>query len=110
MGKLPESEKVVLLDPVPGMHVIKRARLAEQNSLLTDLGGCRALSARTDINMRRRLNGIRSADMGLPPPRVNTNLELFNKAKEMLDAKKTEREEAQKRVKEMLANQKPVVC
>ena len=107
---LPENERIVLLDPVPGLHCAKRARLAEQETLLTDIGGCRALSARADINIRRRLNGIRSADTGLPPPRVNTNMELFNKAKEMLEAKKRERENIEKRVKEMLANQKPVVC
>ena len=107
---MPESEKIVLLDPVPGLHCAKRAKLAEQNSLLTDLGRCRALSARADINIRRRLNGIRSADTGLPPPKVNTNMELFNKAKEMLEARIREREDAEKRVKEMLANPKPVVC
>ena len=108
-ANLPASEKVVLLDPVAGLHCAKRARLAEQETLLTDLGGCRALSARADINMRRKLNGIRSIDTGLPPPRVNTNMDLFNKAKEMLQAKVREREKVEKEVQAILANQKPLV-
>lgn len=107
---LPESEKVVLLDPVAGLHVAKRARLAEQETLITDLGGCRAMSARADINIRRKLNGIRSADTGLPPPRVNTNMELFNKAKEMLQVRLREKEKVEREVKEMVAKQKPLVC
>lgn len=107
---LPESEKVVLLDPIAGLHCVKRAKLAEQETLLTDLGGCRAMSARADINIRRKLNGIRRADTGLPSPRVNTNMDLFNKAKEMLQAKIREKEKVEKEVKAMLANQKHLVC
>eukprot|EP00092_Neocalanus_flemingeri_P037032 GFUD01040315.1.p1 GENE.GFUD01040315.1~~GFUD01040315.1.p1 ORF type:complete len:594 (+),score=209.90 GFUD01040315.1:93-1874(+) len=107
---LPDCEKVVMLDPTAGLHCAKRARLAEQAILLTDLGGCRALSARADINIRRKLNGIRGADTGLPPPRLNTNMDLFNKAKEMLQTKAREREMVEKKVQAMLNNQKPLVC
>jgi len=109
-SNLPDSEVVVLLDPVAGLHCAKRARLAEQETILTDLGGCRALSARADINIRRKLNGLRSADTGLPPPRINTNMDLFNKAKEMLAAKVQERELVKEKVATMLANQKPLIC
>ena len=108
---LPEDEKVVLLDPRPWMHVIKTNKLAREKSLFTDLGGCRALSARADINIRRRLNGIRSEDTGLPAARVNTNMELYKQAKKLYDDKMKSIRETRQRMSEAIAkNKTPVLC
>ena len=87
---LPEEDKVVLLDPRPWKHVALTRKRAQDKALFSDLGGCRALSARTDINIRRKLNGIRSEDTGLPVSRVNTNMELYTKAREMWQKKQLE--------------------
>jgi hypothetical protein len=41
--------QVVLLDPVPGLHMYKLAQQEEERNLFTDFGPhCRALSARLD--------------------------------------------------------------
>ena len=87
---LPEEDKVVLLDPRPWKHVALTRKRAQEKALFSDLGGCRALSARTDINIRRKLNGIRSEDTGLPVSRVNTNMELYTKARAAWQKKQQE--------------------
>merc|ERR1712227_354679 len=105
---IPEDEKVVLLDPRPWMHVIKSSKIAREKTLFTDLGGCRALSARADINIRRRLNGIRSEDTGLPASRINTNMELYRQARKMWEEKFKSIQDSKDRVMKMIANQPPV--
>ena len=94
---LPEEEKVVLLDPRPWQHITKTSKLAAEKKLLTELGGCRALSARSDINIRRFLNNINSQDTGLPVCRVNTNMDLYKQARNLLAAKMKEMEESKAR-------------
>lgn len=95
---LAEEDAVVLLDPRPWQHIIKTSKLAAEKRLLTQLGGCRALSARTDINIRRFLNNINSQDTGLPVCRVNTNMELYNQARQLRAAKMKDIEERKARV------------
>ena len=107
---LPDDEKVVLLDDRPWMHAIKLKKQEREKSLFTDIGGCRALSARADINIRRKLNGIMSEDDGLPVSRVNTNMELWQVAKDNLMKKRKLIEESQARVNARIAasKQQPV--
>jgi len=82
---LPEDEKVVLLDTEPGMHMTKVAKLEEKKNLICGLAPHkRALSARADLRIRRRLNGLRGTDTGLPPSQGNTNMELYTQACVML--------------------------
>ena len=106
---MPEDEKIVLLDPVAGLHVAKRRRIAEREKLM-DLGGVRALSARADMNIRRKLNGIVGDDTGIPPPKVNTNMELFNTIKERMNAAFKRREQIEQKVDEIIMKQKQLVC
>jgi len=106
---LPEDEKVVLLDPRPWMHVIKSSKIAREKTLFTDLGGCRALSARADINIRRRLNGIRSEDTGLPASRINTNMELYRQARKMWEEKFKSIQESQQKISAMRSESKTTV-
>lgn len=108
-ANLPEDEKIVLLDPVAGLHVAKRRRIAEREKLM-DLGGVRALSARADMNIRRKLNGIVGDDTGIPPPKVNTNMELFNTIKERMNAAFKRREQIEQKVDEIMMKQKQLVC
>ena len=96
---LGEEEKVELLDPRPWQHITQTSKLAAEKRLLTQLGGCRALSARSDINIRRFLNNINSQDTGLPVCRVNTNMELYNQARQLRAAKMKEIEERKARVR-----------
>ena len=91
---LPEEDKVVLLDPRPWKHVALTRKRAQEKALFSDLGGCRALSARADINIRRKLNGIRSEDTGLPVSRVNTNMDLYKQARAMWERKQQEIQKA----------------
>ena len=96
---LPEEEKVVLLDERPWAHVLKIRRNEEEKTLLTDYGaGARALSAGVDMNIRRKLCNIDGDDDGLPVSRVNTNMELWRKAKEMREEGRKEREAIKARV------------
>ena len=96
---LPEEEKVVLLDERPWAHVLKIRRIEEEKTLLTDYGaGARALSAGVDMNIRRKLCNIDGDDDGLPVSRVNTNMELWRKAKEMREEGRKEREAIKARV------------
>ena len=100
---LPEEEKVVLLDTRPWRHVSMVRKLEQEKSLFSDLGGCRALSARADINIRRKLNGIRAEDTGLPVARVNTNMELYKQARTLLDRKMKMIQESRDRVMASIA-------
>ena len=69
------------------------------------------MSARTDINIRRKLNGIMSEDDGLPVSRVNTNMELWQVARDNLMKKRKLIEESQARVNARIAaNKQQQVC
>ena len=96
-SNLAESEKVELVDPRPWKHMASSARREEGRKLLSSLSGCRALSARADINIRRALNNIKGQDTGLPVCRVNTNMDLYNQARQMLAAKMKDIEERKAR-------------
>ena len=63
-----ESERVEPLSACPGRHWALRSRAAQRASLF-QLGGCRALSARADLAIRRELCGLRGPDLGLQPAR-----------------------------------------
>lgn len=92
---LPEDEKVVLLHSEPGMHMSRMAKLEEKKLLICGLAPHkRALSARADLRIRRRLNGLRGTDTGLPPSQGNTNMELYSQACAML--KKAQEDQAAK--------------
>ena len=58
-----------LLDPVPGVHVQMQLALEEDRTMLSFGGGggiagqSVALSARSDMRMRRHINGIRYPGM-----------------------------------------------
>jgi len=90
---LPEAQKVKLLSPVAGLHVALTANKEEEERLLSDFGhGARALSARADINIRRRLAGLRAPDTGLPLANPNTDMALYREAKETMAAFLRERQ------------------
>jgi len=92
---LPEAQKVNLLSPVAGLHVALTANKEEEERLLSDFGhGARALSARADINIRRRRAGLRAPDTGLPLANPNTDMALYREAKETMAAFLRERQTA----------------
>jgi len=78
---------VNLLSPVAGLHVALTANKDEEKRLLSDFGhGARALSARADVNIRRRMAGLRAPDTGLPLANPNTDMALYREAKETMAA------------------------
>lgn len=86
-AELPDSQKVNLLSPVAGLHVALTANKDEEKRLLSDFGhGARALSARADVNIRRRMAGLRAPDTGLPLANPNTDMALYREAKETMAA------------------------
>ena len=91
---LPEGDKIALLDPQPWRHVALTRNHEQEKALFSDIGGCRALSAMADINIRRKLNGMMSEDTGLPVSRVNTNMELYKQARAMWEKKQKEIQKA----------------
>jgi len=80
---LPEGEKVELLHPVAGLHMARMAKREENKRLITGQQA-RALSARADLTIRRRLNGLRGLDPGVPLPPGNTDMQLYKQACTML--------------------------
>ena len=45
--------------------------------VLAPAHGCRGLSARADLTLRRRAGGLRAPDTGLPPAAPNTDMALY---------------------------------
>jgi len=80
---LPKEEKVELLHPVAGLHMAKMAKREENKRLITGQKK-RALSARDDLAIRRRLNGLRGVDSGVPLPPGNSDMSLYKQACTML--------------------------
>jgi len=90
---LPKDQQVELVDPVAALHVQKmKRRDADRQIMSCTASYSRALSARMDLLMRRRTNGIRTDDTGVPSPHIpQKSSHIFQKAFDRLKRDLAER-------------------